>query len=174
MNYLKQTTQYKDRNPRQHRMGLTSEVLHQSRHPVTNRQAHKTDVTVYNQAMYTTVSQLHRIILANQPRLLREMLGHVFAATPGLQVVAEIDDPAHLPAALAQAEVHWLIVTLDDGNWLPPEVDGQTEETATPSSLMAISPDGRQIEVQKTTTEGDRQTYALYDISLANLLSILS
>ena len=173
MSYLKQLTQSKDRNPRQHRMGLTSGMLHQTIRQATSRQVPKADVTLCNQPMYTTVSQLRRIILANQPRLLREMLGHVFAATPGLQVVAEVDDPMHLSAVMAQTEVHWLIVTLDNEDRSPTQVAGQTEGIAMPSSLMAISPDGRQIEIQTTTIDGGHQTYALSDITLANLLSIL-
>jgi len=139
---------------------------------VISRQAHQNNLPSHSQSMSATASQSQRIVLANQPRLLREMLGRVFSMTPGLQVVAEVDDPNYLSEIIDQVQVNWLIVTLgSDG--APPQISNRPKGSSV-FSLMAISPDGKQIEVHTTTTDGNLQSYILYDISLAVLLSILS
>lgn len=175
MNYSKQGPHHRDWKLRQHHANPTLGLHHRS------NQEYATNLTLTKSPMATTVSQLRRIILANQPRLLREMLGHVFAVTPGLQVVAEVDAPSQLLTVLGETEAHWLIVTLDshtleNTHWpSPSQINALAAKIiATPVSLMAISPDGRQVEIQTTETEGGRHTYTLYDISLAHLLSILS
>ncbi|MFN8489388.1 MAG: hypothetical protein U0350_17530 [Caldilineaceae bacterium] len=129
------------------------------------------NINIPNPAMATTtVSQLHRIILANEPRLLREMLGHVFASTPGLEVVAVVENPLYLATIVNEEEAHWLIVTLDDANGvLPPYLAYHHS----PPSLMAISADGRQVEIKTTKPDGHQERYTLYDISLDRLLNIL-
>lgn len=170
MNHSKQGPQHRDWKIRQHHANHAFGLHHRS------NQDYATNLTLTKSSMATKVSQLRRIILANQPRLLREMLGHVFAVTPGLQVVAEVDAPSQLLAVLGQTEAHWLIVTLDrhkleNEQW---PLLSPLNELATPASLMAISPDGRQVEIQTVETDGARHTYTLYDISLAHLLSILS
>jgi len=113
-----------------------------------------------------------RILLANQPRLLREMLGRVFTTTPGLQVVGEVEEGVNLAAVMGQVQAHWLIVTLDSEAQAHLSNPTQPEQ-AHPTSLMAISTDGRQIEVQTHTAEGSVHRYILHDVSLAVLLSIL-
>ena len=131
---------------------------------------YEANLNLYHPPMATTqVAQLHRIILANEPRLLREMLGHVFDGTPGLQVVAIVENPVQLAAVVGQEKVHWLVVTLESGDGLAPTYLTNDE----PPSLLAISEDGRQVEVQRTTPDGNQEAYKLYDISLESLLSIL-
>lgn len=117
-----------------------------------------------------TTTQLHRIILANQPRLLREMLGRVFETTPGLEVVAVVENPIQLANITGREEAHWLIVTLGSEN---EAVMAYFTADNAPPSLLAISADGKQIEVQTTKPNGAQETYTLCDISLENLLAIL-
>ncbi len=139
---------------------------------VIDRQVHEDKLVSHSRPMSATASPLQRIVLANRPRLLREMLSHVFASTPGLQVVAELDDPAQLSAVIGQAHANWLIVTLGSDSWELIQALHWPTEGAAPS-LLAISADGKQVEVHTINADGDIQSYSLYDISLANLLAIL-
>ena len=127
----------------------------------------------HNQTMNATIPPFRRIVLANQPRLLREMLGRVFSTTPGLQVVAEVEDATDLAEICGKAQITWLIVTLGNDGAVPAQLPNRTKGNAF-LSLMAISPDGKQVEVQTTAADGSMQNYTFYDISLAVLLSILS
>lgn len=128
---------------------------------------------IYSQSMQAKVYDPRRIILANQPRLLREMLSRVFAATPSLQVVGEVDNFVGLAELLTQVKAHWLIVTLDSEGQSPLRVSNAGTGLPT-TSLMAISADGRQVEVQTAMADGGVHQYILYDVSLAVLLAILS
>jgi len=127
----------------------------------------------HNQAMNATVSSFQQIVLANQPRLLREMLGRVFSTTPGLEVVAEVDDATSLAEVCGRSQITWLIVTLGSDGVVPPQLPNRTKGNAY-LSLMAISPDGKQVEVHTTAENGNVKSYTFYDISLTVLLSILS
>ena len=140
---------------------------------VMNRQAPEVKPAPHVRPLSPAAAQLQRIILANQPRLLREMLGHVFAATPGLQVVAALDDATELSDVIGQAQAHWVVVTLGGDNWEP--IQALSKPMAGPvPSLLAISADGKQVEVHTPTPGGSVQSYSFYDISLANLLAILA
>lgn len=128
---------------------------------------------IYSRSMHAKVYDPRRIILANQPRLLREMLSRVFAATPGLQVVGEVENFVGLAELMTQVKAHWLIVTLDGEGQSPLRVSNPGTGLPT-TSLMAISADGRQVEVQTAMADGGVHQYILYDVSLAVLLAILS
>jgi hypothetical protein len=68
-----------------------------------------------------SVEQL-RVILANKPRLLREMLIRVFDRAPDFQPVAEVTDTTNLASAVEQAHAHWVIVSLPRNGKIPDAV----------------------------------------------------
>jgi hypothetical protein len=114
---------------------------------------------------------LRRIILANQPRLLREMIQRVLLRTSGLQVIAQGSNPGQLLSQMYNAPVHWLVVTLTgDKLDMPPSL---YPSAPSPLSLLAISPDGRHIEIHSRTPDGYGCKRSFQDISLSTLLSIL-
>jgi len=139
---------------------------------ITEQNANRTYRQLYSQSMHAKVYDPRRIILANQPRLLREMLSRVFAATTGLQVVGEVENFVGLAEVMTQVKAHWLIVTLDNEDQSPLRVSNPGTGLPT-TSLMAISADGRQVEVQTAMADGGVHQYILYDVSLAVLLAIL-
>jgi len=140
---------------------------------ITEQNANRTYRQLYSQSMHAKVYDPRRIILANQPRLLREMLSRVFAATTGLQVVGEVENFVGLAEVMTQVKAHWLIVTLDNEDQSPLRVSNPGTGLPT-TSLMAISADGRQVEVQTAMADGGVHQYILYDVSLAVLLAILA
>lgn len=64
-----------------------------------------------------------RVVLANKPRLLREMLVRVFDRAPDFQPVAEVTDTRNLASAVEQAHAHWVIVSLPRNGEIPDAVD---------------------------------------------------
>jgi len=54
----------------------------------------------------------YRVILANQPRLLRSLLRRVLRKTEDIDVVGEVTDLNNLPPKLDQTDAQWVIVSL--------------------------------------------------------------
>lgn len=60
-----------------------------------------------------------RVLVANRPRLMRELVIATISDQPDIQVVGEIDDEAHIAGAVAETSPHFLIVTLDAQDHMP-------------------------------------------------------
>jgi DNA-binding NarL/FixJ family response regulator len=60
-----------------------------------------------------------RVLVANRPRLMRELVIATISDQPDIQVVGEIDDEAHLERAVDETSPDFLIVTLDGHDRLP-------------------------------------------------------
>jgi hypothetical protein len=122
--------------------------------------------------MSVPMFQTQLIVLANQPRLLREMLQRVLDKTPGLLVVAEEHRLDRLEEVFGQVQIDWLVVTLSSDGQLPHQVHVLLKQI--PSlSLLAISSDGNHVKVGVTTETGLMHQCDLFGITLAKLLTIL-
>ena len=64
-----------------------------------------------------------RIILANGPQLLREMLHSIIDRADQLEVVKDIPDYAGLPSALKRFDPDWVIVPQSEGNPLHQQIE---------------------------------------------------
>jgi len=53
----------------------------------------------------------YRVILANQPRLLRSLLRRVLRKTGDIDVVGEVSDLENLPPKVEQTDAQWVIVS---------------------------------------------------------------
>ena len=87
-----------------------------------------------------------RILLANRPRLLREMLGRAMAGIPGLIVVGEITDLTRLPSAVKQTAADWVVVSLARGSDMPRLVQRLLADSPH-VGVLALAPDGGQARV---------------------------
>jgi hypothetical protein len=125
------------------------------------------------------LSKANFVILANKPRMLRQMLRRAIKDTPDLQVVAEIWDltmlsNASLPGKMGWRNIHWLVVTLSENSRIPYLVRALQGEY--PSlSVLAVSMDGSQIKTRVPVEgmAGSFRTFALKNVSLKKLISIL-
>jgi len=54
----------------------------------------------------------YRVILANQPHLLRSLLRRVLRRTTDIDVVGEVTDLENLPPKVEQTDAQWVIVSL--------------------------------------------------------------
>lgn len=119
--------------------------------------------------------QVKIILLATQPRMLREMLQRALSASPDMRLVLETDKPHRIPSILDRIQADWLITTLTEDDRLPAPVQSALDQNPA-VSVVGLSPDGSHAEVRWTKgSEEDResQRYSLDDISLTRLLQIL-
>ena len=110
-----------------------------------------------------------RILLANLPRFLEEMLRRAFADVAGLQIAGEVSEWAQLPAAIQQTGAQWIIVSLPTG----PDTAHAVEVLLAlfPAiRLLNVATDGGHITIQ--WVEHHEQT--IDDFSLPELVALLT
>jgi chemotaxis response regulator CheB len=55
-----------------------------------------------------------RVLVANRPRLMRELVLTTFADQPDIEIVGEVTHDSEIPAAVEQTKPDFLVITLDD------------------------------------------------------------
>jgi DNA-binding NarL/FixJ family response regulator len=55
-----------------------------------------------------------RILVANRPRLMRELLLATFADRPGIEIVGEVSNEAEIPACVKRTAPDLLVISLDE------------------------------------------------------------
>lgn len=109
-----------------------------------------------------------RVILANEPRLLREMLDRVLRKQIDLQVVAEVRNWSRLPKVIAETGADWVVLSLLPNGELPDYADVLIRLYPR-IGVIGVARDGSQVKLKSSDlTEED-----LEGISLADLLAIL-
>jgi len=112
--------------------------------------------------------QTHRVVLANESRLLREMLERVIRKVPDLEVVGHATDAARLPSLLEETDAQWVIVSLLPDSKIPAVADSLLAEH--PSlRLLAVAVDGSQVKAKWV----EPHEKDLGDLSLEELIAIL-
>ncbi|MFN2227779.1 MAG: hypothetical protein ACK2UY_15775 [Anaerolineae bacterium] len=61
----------------------------------------------------------YRVVLSNEPRLLRGLLSRVIQQAPGVMVVGQEMDKARLSSMVAESRADWVIVSLWQNGQLP-------------------------------------------------------
>jgi DNA-binding NarL/FixJ family response regulator len=112
-----------------------------------------------------------RVILANNSRLLREMLHRVLNKTAELEVVQELADQEELPSAIERLDPAWVIVSSERSEhgertqrWLDARV---AEYPAVRFLILSTDYSGLQIKSQLAPEED------LTDVSLQDFIQIL-
>lgn len=110
-----------------------------------------------------------RVILANEPRLLREMLKRVITRAPELQVVGEVTDPTELSPLLRQTHAQWIIVSLWPEGLVPSAIESLLVEHSS-VRVLGMAGDGSQARIKRAEfTEQE-----LCNLSLSRLIAVLS
>jgi DNA-binding NarL/FixJ family response regulator len=60
-----------------------------------------------------------RVLVANRPRLLREMVLSALSEQPGIDVVGEAEDDRDIPAMVARTQPDFLLIGMDEGRRRP-------------------------------------------------------
>jgi hypothetical protein len=121
--------------------------------------------------MQTTGSKI-TIVVANRPRIFRELLHHALATSSDQFEVRAVNAEPDILKTVRNLPAHWLIVTSDDNHNLPTAAQSLLNSQSD-LSLIAVSQDGSRLEVLAAGPDGrDRHVY--HNISLAQLVSVLS
>ena len=104
-----------------------------------------------------------RVILANRPRLLREMLHRVINKADHLEVVQEVLNQEELPFAIARFDPAWVIVSLPFSHHTHDWINDYV--VSYPSvRFIFLSPDHRGIKMKwQTSGEEDLTNLSLVD-----------
>jgi len=109
-----------------------------------------------------------RIILANESRLLREMLNRIFHKSKHLHVVQQISGLENLTDAIQQQNAEWIILTLPEDNKIPDWTDSYMAKHPF-VKILTVSPDGSSIKMKWLAKH--EQDYS--DLSLQDLIQML-
>lgn len=109
-----------------------------------------------------------RIILANNSRLVREMLNRILIKTGNLKVVQEITDHENLPKAIDEHEAEWVIMTLPTDKDIPTWVDTYIVDHPQ-VRIMALANDGSWVKTKWIESHEEE----LDNLSLKDLIHIL-
>lgn len=113
------------------------------------------------------------ILLANQPRMLRELMHQVLRRIPQTHFVFEFANGDELSALLDAVHARWLVVSLAaDGN-LPKGIE-EIMVRHPEMDVLAMSEDGDYLEIITAPEETQRDRIMLADISLNELVAVLS
>jgi DNA-binding NarL/FixJ family response regulator len=69
------------------------------------------------------MNQRVRVVVANQPRLMRELVLETVGQQPDIEVLAEIEDESEIARVVNQSTPDFLIITLDEADKYPPVCD---------------------------------------------------
>jgi DNA-binding NarL/FixJ family response regulator len=61
-----------------------------------------------------------RVLVANRPRLIRELMMETISDQPDIEIVGEVQEESELASAAERTQPDFLIVALDKNNMLPP------------------------------------------------------
>jgi DNA-binding NarL/FixJ family response regulator len=110
----------------------------------------------------------YRVILANQPRLLRSLLRRVLRKSGDIDVVGEVTDLESLPSKVEQTDAQWVIVSLwRNGNFPDALRSLMVEHPAL--CLLGLAEDGSQAIIR---CPGSAEA-AVSRLSLDSLLAAL-
>jgi len=69
-----------------------------------------------------------RVLVANQPRLLRELILSTFSDQPDIEIVGEVADESDIRAKVSTTDPNFVVIALDDPNKRPPICDDLLRE----------------------------------------------
>ncbi len=86
-----------------------------------------------------------RILVANRPRLMRELILSTLADQPGIEIVGEVSDDAEIPARVNQSLPDLLVIALDEPGKRPQVCDAILREHPDLRILAVASQENRTV-----------------------------
>jgi len=109
-----------------------------------------------------------RIVLANESRLLREMLKSVIDKSPSLEIVGETEQFSKIKKLAEKHNAHWVFVTLPSTGNIPDQINDLLIPGSA-ISVLAISNNGERVKIRWVDLH--EETYI--DWSLEEMLTFL-
>jgi hypothetical protein len=125
-------------------------------------------VELHKMSFAIQITSISRIIMANQPRLWRELLSYVIEKTPDLQVVGNISNISKLYSFVEQSQPNWVIISLPSSGNIP-RIISKFINSHPSIAILAISQDGTHVKVKRPKYR-ERE---IENISLEELISLL-
>jgi hypothetical protein len=110
----------------------------------------------------------YRVVLANEPRLLRGLLYRVLVQAAGIVVVGEEADLTKLASLVEESRPDWIILSLWQNGGLPLRIASLLDRYPR-LCLMGITSDGSRIKVRCPS----REEQTLTGLSLDNFVALL-
>lgn len=110
----------------------------------------------------------HRVVLANENRLLRSMLKHVIDRASDLEVVDDGPDLATLPSVVDRTHADWTIVPLSPDGTMP-EVAHRIHRKCPSVAILGVTTDGVVAKLKR----GSAPEEVLNGLSLEGLIALL-
>ena len=86
------------------------------------------------------MNQPVRVVVANQPRLMRELLLETVRQQPDIEIVAEIQNEADIVRAVDESNPDFLIIALDETDNYPP-ICGEILQRHPEMKVLALAAD---------------------------------
>lgn len=109
-----------------------------------------------------------RIILANKPRLLREIIKHAFQRYPDMRIVGEVPESINLLQRVEQLNAHWIVISLPPNGKFPAFVDLLVHDYPN-IGILAFASDGSKAKARC----GDNSEEDLSDMTLNELMEVI-
>jgi DNA-binding NarL/FixJ family response regulator len=113
------------------------------------------------------------ILLANRPRMLRELMHQLLRRIPQTRFVFEFTDEDELSELLDAVHAQWLVISLEVDGSLPAGIE-EIMLRHPDLEVLAMSENGEYLEIVTTQKEIQRNRIPLADISLNDLADVLS
>jgi len=115
-----------------------------------------------------SATRARRVLLANEPRLFRDMLQRVMQNTAGIEVVGALTDLCALREALLETSAHWLIVSLTPDGRLPDVIEPLLVEFRS-LCVLGVADDGSRAELKWAEIHQE----SLQNLSLSQMMALL-
>lgn len=113
-----------------------------------------------------------RVLVANRPRLFRELVLSTLSEQAGIHVVGEVENERDVPSLVAETKPDFLLIALDEPRRRPPLCD-QLLSKFPALKIIAVAPNKNlsifywvSLEIHSTTMEASEE--ALLDVMRGN------
>lgn len=104
-----------------------------------------------------------RVLVANRPRLLREMVLSTLSEQPGINIVGEVENETDVPSVVAETKPDFLLIALDEPRRRPPLCD-QLLRKFPALRIIAVAPNSNlgifywaSLEIHSTSMEASEE-----------------
>ena len=113
------------------------------------------------------INYILHLVIANRPRLLREMLGKILGRCRQINIIGETDSTRRLPLIVELFSPDWIVLTLDENGAFPDVVEALIEKEPM-LGILAITENGRRVRVRYRgiTCEGFALKELIHMVSL--------
>lgn len=116
-----------------------------------------------------SVAQLIRVIVANQPPLLRDVIATRLATEEGVEVVAQIGDEAEISRVIEQTMTEFLIISLDSRQFRRPDREDMLQRHPE-IKIMALARDGNSFTLFSASDGIRSVTYNAAEVDILDVM----